>query len=141
MSTKQHSQTNKNETFNTPIAARTIDDDLQETREYRSILFASEKQVEKVGSLLHPEEKKSNQHESRLKDDATFASEVLEDIIPEYYIAQERRMNNAHWMCRYYAHHITCPNEDLKMGKECFNQHCPKIRQAHDAILHAQKMG
>ena len=65
----------------------------------------------------------------------------MEDVTPEYYIAQEKRMNNAHWMCKYYAHYIQCPNEDTKIGKECPNQHCSRIRDAHDIVMKARKAG
>ena len=134
MSTKKL-KTSHNETFCTPNIKKILDNDLEETQEYRSNLFASEKQEMKVGQLLNPEVIENIQTENNKKDDVTYASELIDDIVPEYYIAQERKRNGAHWMCRFYAHHIACPNEDIKTGKECFNQHCPKIREAHDAIL------
>ena len=44
-------------------------------------------------------------------------------------------------MCKYYAHWIKCPNEDIQRVIYCPNNHDEKVREAHDAICKARLLG
>ena len=62
-------------------------------------------------------------------------------MVPEYILAIDRRLENSHFMCRFFAHWITCPNEDKLKNIECPNNHDELVRHAHDKIRDAKLLG
>ena len=67
-------------------------------------------------------ELKNNQID--MEQETRSVVDYIEDIgtwIPEYLTAEEKRAENEHWMCRYYAHHVKCPFENQDIGMQCRN--------------------
>lgn len=80
-------------------------DDLDET-ERRKNANDYNSEVGQQSALVGQEENKNEGDTPAEEEDLKYATELMEDVTPEYYIAQEKRINNAHWMCRYFAHYI-----------------------------------
>ena len=38
-------------------------------------------------------------------------------------------------MCKYYAHNIICPFENVKTGVQCVMQHNENVKKAHEIIV------
>lgn len=64
-----------------------------------------------------------------------------DEMVPEYILAKERRIEICQYMCRFFAHQITCPNEDEQKGITCISNHSVEVRDAHDAICSARNLG